>query len=228
VQKYAACGSLSRQETAKDLGADSASQAPSSLESVQLAHELATVCRGWSRLPEHKSHLIKSLRTKLRVWRDPNARFIILHDQDSNDCHTLKQELVQICQDANHSDTIVRIVCRELESWYLGNLPAVEQAFGRSNLVHRYGRKARFRNPDNIANPAKELMCIVPEYRKVSGSMAIGAVFDHTNVNSKSFEASLPLENQRTTAKKSFNFRFGSRNDEEEYRGVLRRGVTRS
>lgn len=137
---------------------------------------------------EGKNHLLKSLRTKLRAWQIPDDRFIILHDQDNNDCQTLKQELVEVCQNANHPDAIVRIVCRELESWYLGNLPAVEEAFGKSGLVRKYGSKARFRNPDVIGSPAEELMRIVPEYRKVSGSGSIGAVFDPCIVNSKSFE----------------------------------------
>jgi hypothetical protein len=147
---------------------------------------------------EGKSHLLQSLHTKLRAWRDPNARFIVLHDQDSNDCHALKQELVEVCRNANHQDAIIRIVCRELESWYLGNLSAVEEAFGLTALVKKYDNKARFRNPDTIGSPAEELMRIVPEYRKVSGSQSIGAVFDHTTVNSKSFEVFLTGLNRLT------------------------------
>lgn len=130
----------------------------------------------------------QSLRRKIRAWREPGVRFIILHDQDNSDCFALKQELLRICAESNRHDVLIRIVCRELESWYLGNLPAVEKAFQVDNLNKNYGNKRKFQTPDDIVNPSAELRSIVPTYRKVSGSRAIGRVFEPDNVKSNSFK----------------------------------------
>ena len=35
---------------------------------------------------EGKSELEKSIPIKLRAWNEPNVAFVIVHDQDSNNC----------------------------------------------------------------------------------------------------------------------------------------------
>lgn len=72
---------------------------------------------------EGKSDLKRSIPTKLRAYRKRpfSTCFVVIQDQDSNDCKQLKQELVDLCK-ANKSDNItylVRIVCHELEAWYM-------------------------------------------------------------------------------------------------------------
>ena len=37
-----------------------------------------------------KSELEKSISTKLRAWNEPNVAFVIVHDQDSNNCVDLE------------------------------------------------------------------------------------------------------------------------------------------
>ena len=76
-----------------------------------------------------KGDLRQSLPRKLRNWQTPETHFFVLHDQDTSDCEALKKELLDICRQAGRADTIVRIVCRELEAWYFGDLAAVEEAF---------------------------------------------------------------------------------------------------
>ena len=63
-----------------------------------------------------KTHLERNARTKLRGWREPGVRFVILRDADLGDCVEIKRRLVQMCEDSGRPDTLVRIVCQELEA----------------------------------------------------------------------------------------------------------------
>jgi len=124
---------------------------------------------------EGKQYLEKNLVRRLRRWRDPNSVFVVLRDQDAADCSDVKQTLAGKCRDAGRPDTLVRIACRELESWYFGDLVAVERGLGLSGLT-RYGRRKRYRAPDQIHSPSRELLKITGNaYQKLSGSRAIGA-----------------------------------------------------
>ena len=96
---------------------------------------------------EGKQDLEKRLPKRLRGWQlTEETKFIVLRDQDSTDCRLIKQRLVEICQEAGRPETLVRIACRELESFYLGDLAAVGQAFGKTNLGRQQKGK-KFRNP---------------------------------------------------------------------------------
>jgi len=135
---------------------------------------------------EGKQDLEKRLPKRLRAWQRPDARFIVLRDKDSADCVALKQRLTQLCEDAGRGDTLVRIACHELESWYLGDLAAVASAVGRASIAEQQ-EKRKFRNPDHLANPSQELKRLAPEYQKVSGSRAIGPHLSIENNRSTSF-----------------------------------------
>lgn len=56
-----------------------------------------------------KQDLEKNLKLKLRGWRVPNCSFIIMRDQDSGDCKTIKSKLIKLCEDAGKKEAIVRI-----------------------------------------------------------------------------------------------------------------------
>jgi hypothetical protein len=121
-----------------------------------------------------KSDLQKSLPRKLRGWRNPNARFVVLHDKDSNDCQHLKQTLRDICVAARPDlHPLIRIACHELEAWYLGDFDALSGAFPGFNAEQFRGR-AKYRDVDALANAAQELSSLVPAYQKVSGSRELG------------------------------------------------------
>lgn len=135
---------------------------------------------------EGKQDLEKRLPIRLRAWQVPNALFVVMRDQDSGDCIGIKDGLVQKCAAAGKPGALVRVACRELESFYLGDLAAVATAIGPPNLPNLQ-TKQRYRTPDNIQNPAKELKKIAPEYQKVSGSRAIGKHLDMNNHRSHSF-----------------------------------------
>ena len=133
-----------------------------------------------------KQDLEKRLPVRLKAWQNPHARFVVMRDQDSGDCFKIKDNLVSKCIDAGKPDALVRIACHELESFYLGDLEAVEKSIGPENLS-RQQSKAKFRNPDNLNNAAQELKKIAPTYQKVSGSRAISPNLDIDQNCSTSF-----------------------------------------
>jgi hypothetical protein len=119
-----------------------------------------------------KQHLHKNLLNKMSSWHKPNSFFIVLQDQDSNDCKILKQALNQLCKQSGQSYTI-RIACHELESYFLGDLAAVAKAFKMPSL-EKQQTKSKYRNPDVLGNAAQELEKITQkQYRKVAGTRAI-------------------------------------------------------
>lgn len=123
---------------------------------------------------EGKQDLRNQLERRLRGWLASDTRFVVLHDQDSSDCHALKAQLQAICARAGRAETLVRIACRELESFYLGDLDAVEQALGMNGLSRQQGGR-KFRNPDQLNNAAQELRKLTGNtYQKLRGSREIG------------------------------------------------------
>jgi hypothetical protein len=136
-----------------------------------------------------KSDLEKSIPRKLKGAWPPGTRFVVVRDNDGGDCMALKARLLGLCQEDKRDRTLVRIVCQELESWYLGDLLALD----RSGLVRgsRFAReqgKAKFRNPDRLANAKEELCKLVRGYKPLSGTRAIGPHLDVERNLSRSFQ----------------------------------------
>ena len=123
---------------------------------------------------EGKQDLEKQIVRKLRAWKTPDTLFIILRDQDSGDCLSIKENLQEKCKEAHKEETLIRIACRELESFYLGELSAVEKGLGIPGLGARQMER-KFRDPDRLEKPSEELRRLTKGvYQKVSGSKAIG------------------------------------------------------
>lgn len=139
---------------------------------------------------EGKSDLQKSIPRKLRAWQAPDAKFIILHDQDASDCRQLKEKLVKLCREGGRPDAVVRVVCRELESWFVGDFPAVAQAFGQPKLSD-LGAKSKYRNPDALQSPARELGALIRGYGKVGAARSLGEVLEPERCRSHSFSVFL-------------------------------------
>lgn len=138
---------------------------------------------------EGKQDLERQLARKIRGYRNPHARFIILRDQDSHpDCRALKQSLLDLCASTGRQDQcLVRIACTELETFYLADLQAVETALDVSGLAARQQNR-KFRAPDTLASPSQELKTLTGNrYQKVSGSRAIGLHIAADNDRSPSF-----------------------------------------
>ncbi len=136
---------------------------------------------------EGKTDLENNIERKLRGYNSPESYFIIIRDQDSGDCHIIKRILVEKCKKSGKSNYSVRIACRELESWYFGDLESVQNALQISELS-RFSRKSKYRVPDKIVNPSKELEKITDtKYQKVSGSREIGKFLNIAKNTSHSF-----------------------------------------
>ena len=137
---------------------------------------------------EGKADLKRSIPRKLRAWRAPGVKFAILIDNDGGNCRALKRELVELCHDCGRPATLVRIVCQELEAWYLGSPETIAEAFEQEKLIDYFSSK-KFRNPDSILKPSVELLRIVPEFQKISGARSIARrIHGHRN-SSSSFAA---------------------------------------
>ena len=137
---------------------------------------------------EGKSDLEKQLVKKVRGYRNQGAQFIVVRDQDSHpDCKAIKAKLVRLCQEAGKPAALVRIVCRELESFYLADLAAVERGLELSGIA-KHQHKRKFRNPDYLGSPSRELAILTKgRYQKIGGSRAIGPWLDPDNTRSDSF-----------------------------------------
>ncbi|MBT3219465.1 MAG: DUF4276 family protein [Proteobacteria bacterium] len=137
---------------------------------------------------EGKQDLEKQLVRKMRGWRTPETHFVVLRDQDNGRCKDVKKRLFGLCHKAGHPEALIRIACRELESWYLGDLAAVEKALQINGLAKKQLSK-KFRNPDQLHKPSHELRRLTTGlYQKIAGSRAIGPHLDLEGKNhSKSF-----------------------------------------
>lgn len=133
-----------------------------------------------------KSDLRESIPHKLKAWREPDTKFIIVQDQDSADCKILKNELVELTKPFGR-EVLIRIVCRELESWYFGDLRAVSKAYGKD--ISALMLKRKYRNPDNIGNPKEELKKIFPKHQQLDGARKIAVHMDVSQNTSMSFNS---------------------------------------
>jgi hypothetical protein len=113
-----------------------------------------------------------------------NAKIVIVHDQDNHNCIELKKKLIHL---SKHSccPILVRIACRELEAWFLGDMKAIEKAFPKFKSK-QYDNKKKFRNVDHIQKPSIILKKLIPELnnfdvipkRKIAENISF-----HMNVN---------------------------------------------
>mgnify|MGYP002623208766 CR=1 FL=1 len=134
---------------------------------------------------EGKGDLMKSIPIMLKAWNLPNTQFFIVHDQDSNDCMELKQKIADICRPYN-KDVTIRIVCRELESWYFGDIGAVEKAYAKDLGKLRNSRK--YAIPDEIRHPKAILKQFIPELTQIDGARRISSLINVDNNKSHSFK----------------------------------------
>lgn len=108
-----------------------------------------------------KADLLKKLPARLRAyadWMPIDWRILVLVDEDRQDCLSLKSQLEQAAfsagllsksQAAGGSFQLLnRIAVEELEAWFLGDAPALRQAYPR--LPADFERGRRWRDPDAV------------------------------------------------------------------------------
>ena len=137
---------------------------------------------------EGKQDLEKQLVRKLRHWQKADSAFLILRDQDAAECKVVKNRLLSLVADSGREKALVRVACRDLEAWVLGDWLAIAQAYERPALAAQ-ARKAAFREPDQILRPVEVLRRFLPEYQKRDGARRVGPLLDPNRNQSASFRA---------------------------------------
>jgi hypothetical protein len=136
---------------------------------------------------EGKQDLERQLVRKLRGWTAPDTRFVVLRDQDAANCTQVKGVLADLVSSSGR-EAVVRVACRELEAWVLGDLTGLGRAFDAPQVV-RVANQRRYRSPDAVHRPIDELRRLVPEYQKVDGARRVGPYLDPSRNESASFQA---------------------------------------
>lgn len=125
---------------------------------------------------EGKTDLDRSIPRKLSSWRIPGDRFVVVRDCDGKDCRVLKKDLQRLCPPSRPLP-LIRIVCQELESWYLADLKALASAYAASTLDSRRNRR-RFADPDQLLKPSNQVKTLIPAYQKISGARLLAPHLD--------------------------------------------------
>ncbi len=135
---------------------------------------------------EGKSDLKRSIPRKMKAYPryGYHVKVLIIHDQDSNDCIALKKSLVDLL-DGSSIPTIIRIACRELENWYLGDFYSLQMLFPNIKAEHQ-SAKSKFRNPDNLTG-SDEIEHLAKNFSKTETARLIGHIIDIENNRSNSF-----------------------------------------
>lgn len=138
------------------------------------------------RTHEGKQDLQKSIIPKIRAASRSglNIGFVIIQDQDNDDCKELKNKIEELCLEAmpegKEIPICVRIVCHELESWYLGDCRAIEQVFPCFKARH-FENKRSFKYPDSCINPKRMLKGIVGEYSQIDVARRMAPLLNPTD-----------------------------------------------
>ncbi|MHC5820678.1 MAG: DUF4276 family protein, partial [Nostoc sp.] len=97
-----------------------------------------------------------------------------------------------LCQQAGKPEAMIRIICHELESWFLGDLTAIEKAYGlKPQSLNKKQDQNKFRYPDRLNSAKEELRKLVPEYYPGTHSKAIAPYLSLTENKSRSFQVFL-------------------------------------
>ena len=89
-----------------------------------------------------------TFRAQARLGGD--RKIVVLCDKDSDDCCELKRKIRDKVPAKLRGSTLIRIVCCELEAWYLGDKNALVAAYPDCG---RIGRRDWKKNPDDCRPP---------------------------------------------------------------------------
>lgn len=138
---------------------------------------------------EGKQDLQRSLVKKVKsypYWPKP-VKLIVIHDQDSNDCKVLKQNLIDSVRTHNEElPLLVRIACRELENWYIGDLRAVNAVYPDSK-ADKLTNKRRYARPDQLQG-AQEMEKLSKLFSKSDAARRMSAAMNIEGNTSESFQ----------------------------------------
>lgn len=140
---------------------------------------------------EGKSHLQKEIPKKARAFKNFNIRvkMVVILDRDSSDCKVLKSKIQNLIKPTDFQDFKIRIVGKELENWYFGDIEALEKVvpgLAGKNLK----AKAKFRNPEN-PNGKEEIKRIIPDYGAIGFATEIAQFIDIRKNKATSFNQTI-------------------------------------
>ncbi len=135
---------------------------------------------------EGRSDLKRSIPKKIKAYPRYGypIKVLIIHDQDSNDCLALKKTLSDLIVDSS-IPTVIRIACRELENWYLGDFHSLEILFPNIK-ANQLKQKAKYRNPDNLTG-SHEMEQLSKNFSKAGTARSMGPIIEIDNNLSPSF-----------------------------------------
>lgn len=129
--------------------------------------------------------LERSLANKIANDPFPNSKFLILRDADNKDCRALKRNLQERVPPAKRARTVVRIVCQELEAWYLAQPKALTSA---GALARPLPRNILNANVDAIGNPKRLFLGLAHDKGQIEHARRIGPELDIASTRSASFK----------------------------------------
>ena len=155
----------------------------------------------------NKQKLLKKLPERLRGYKKrlehEEILIFVLVDQDNCDCHELKNLVEDLGLSAGLAskahpnedgsyDLVSRIVVRELEAWYFGDIRALREVYPK--LPGNLGAKAAYRRPDHIPDTWETLRWELskagyPGFSKIALAREMGARLDPATNVSRSFAA---------------------------------------
>ncbi|TCM77799.1 DUF4276 family protein [Rhodovulum steppense] len=138
-----------------------------------------------------------SLTAKIKAWRDPSARFLVIRDNDNGDCGTRKQRLLKkIAAAGGARPAKIRLVMQELEAWFLADPEALENA----GYLKPGSRPALLRDPESHARPVDALRKLDPAYQKGLGARRIAPHLNPDRNTAASFHATIQAIRDLTAA----------------------------
>lgn len=138
---------------------------------------------------EGKSDLQRRLPNRIKAYLNypEQVLLIIIHDQDSSDCVELKRRIERLVQQEESSIRyLIRIACRELENWYLGDLGSVERLYPSSRASRLNPKSRKYRDVDKLTG-SQEMKLLSREFSKTACATAMGVIIDFENNRSNSF-----------------------------------------
>lgn len=130
-----------------------------------------------------KADLEKNIPRKMRSWNHGEPMFIILRDNDGSVCKLLKTRLEKLAAPVGKPFKI-RVVCQELESWFLGDPRAVTAAYPACKFAND---TAKYWDPDRIVNAPQELAKLTGDTTKIQRANLIAPHLDPARNRSHSF-----------------------------------------
>ena len=131
-----------------------------------------------------KSDLESGFPSRMKKWNYGAPLFVILRDNDGSNCKELKQKLDDLAAPTGKPFK-VRVVCQQLESWFLGDHQAVKSAFPRCRFTNE---TEKYRDPDKMTNAADEIAKLTGDYSKVGRASLIAPHLEPTRNVSRSFQ----------------------------------------